>query len=112
LAEAAIANQLGRALGRWERLDLDELGYVPLAETACELMFQVTADRAERAAVIGTTNLPFSEWSQAIPNPRLFKALVDSADGPGAHHHHRRRLLSVPPHRCAARGPPMTMRKD
>ena len=48
-----------RALGRWERLDLiciDELGYVLLAETACELMFQVIADRAEKAAVIVTTN--------------------------------------------------------
>ena len=80
LAEAAHANQLSRALGRWERLDLiciDELGYVPLAETACELMFQVIADRAEKAAVIITTNLPFSEWSQVIPNPRLCKALID-----------------------------------
>jgi DNA replication protein DnaC len=58
LAEAAHANQLSRALARWERLDLiciDELGYVPLAETACELMFQVIADRAEKAAVIVTT---------------------------------------------------------
>src|SRR5579862_382725 len=80
LVEAAHANQLSRALGRWERLDLiciDELGYVPLAETACELMFQVIADRAEKAAVIVTTNLPFSEWSQVIPNPRLCKALID-----------------------------------
>src|SRR5689334_22025325 len=80
LAEAAHANQLSRALGRWERLDLiciDELGYVPLAETACELMFQVIADRAEKAAVIVTTNLPFSEWPQVIPNPRLCKALID-----------------------------------
>jgi len=88
LAEAAHANQLSRALGRWERLDLiciDELGYVrrtsrfdvPLAETACELMFQVIADRAERAAVILTSNLPFSEWSQVIPNARLCKALID-----------------------------------
>ncbi len=71
LAEATHANQLSRALGRWERLDLiciDELGYVPLAETACELMFQMIADRAEKAAVIVTTNLPFSEWSQVIPN--------------------------------------------
>jgi hypothetical protein len=50
---------------------------VPLAETACELMFQVIADRAEKAAVIVTTNLPFSEWSQVIPNPRLCKALID-----------------------------------
>ncbi len=80
LSEAAHANTLGRALGRWERLDLiciDELGYVPLAETACELMFQVIADRAEKAAVIVTTNLPFSEWPQVIPNPRLCKALID-----------------------------------
>jgi DNA replication protein DnaC len=80
LAEAAHANQLSRALGRWERLDLiciDELGYVPLAETACELIFQVIADRAERAAVIVTTNLPFSEWPQVIPNKRLCKALID-----------------------------------
>jgi DNA replication protein DnaC len=80
LVEAAHASQLSRALGRWERLDLiciDELGYVPLAETACELIFQVIADRAEKAAVIVTTNLPFSEWSQVIPNPRLCKALID-----------------------------------
>src|SRR5689334_6338492 len=80
LAEAAHANQLRRALGRWERLDLiciDEFGYVPLAGAACELMFQVIADRAEKAAVIVTTNLPFSEWSQVIPNPRLCKALID-----------------------------------
>jgi DNA replication protein DnaC len=24
-----------------------------------------------------TTNLPFSEWTQVIPNPRLCKALLD-----------------------------------
>ena len=80
LAEAAHAHQLSRALGRWERLDLiciDELGYVFLAEAACELMFQVIADRAEKAAVVVTTNLPFSEWPQIIPNPRLCKALID-----------------------------------
>jgi DNA replication protein DnaC len=28
-------------------------------------------------AVIVTTNLPFSEWSQVIPNPRLCKVLID-----------------------------------
>ena len=80
LAEAAHANQLSRTLGRWEQLDLiwiDELGYVPLAETTCEQMFQVFAGRAEKAAVIVTTNLPISEWSQVIPNPRLCKALID-----------------------------------
>jgi DNA replication protein DnaC len=80
LAEASHAHQLNRALGRWERLDLiciDELGYVPLADTAGELLFQVIADRAEKAAVIITTNLPFSEWAQVIPNARLCKAMID-----------------------------------
>ncbi|MGH9434051.1 MAG: ATP-binding protein, partial [Terriglobia bacterium] len=31
----------------------------------------------ENAAVIMTTNLPFSEWTQVIPNARLCKALLD-----------------------------------
>jgi DNA replication protein DnaC len=42
LAAAAHANQLRRALGRWEPLDLiciDEFGYVPLAGAACELNY-------------------------------------------------------------------------
>ena len=50
---------------------------VPLAEVAAELLFQVIADRAEKAAVIVTTNLPFSEWSQVFTNARLCKAVLD-----------------------------------
>src|SRR5437763_13841233 len=42
-----------------------------------EFLFQVVAERAETAAVILTTNLPFSECSQVIPNARLCKALLD-----------------------------------
>jgi hypothetical protein len=53
------------------------LGYVPLAELGAEFLFQVIADRAEQAAVLLTTNLPFSEWTQVIPNARLCKALLD-----------------------------------
>jgi DNA replication protein DnaC len=53
------------------------VGYVPLADLGAEFLFQVIADRAEKAAVIMTTNLPFSEWTQVIPNARLCKALLD-----------------------------------
>ena len=80
LVEAKHANQLSRALGRWSRYELiviDELGYVPLAEAGAELVFQVIADRAEKTAVIVTTNLPFSEWPQVFPNARLCKAMLD-----------------------------------
>ena len=54
-----------------------EVGYVPLAEVGAEFLFQVVAERAERAAVVLTTNLPFSEWTQVIPNARLCKAVLD-----------------------------------
>jgi len=80
LVEAQHHNQLGRLLGRWSRYELialDEVGYVPLAEVGAELLFQVVADRAERTALIITTNLPFSEWNQVFPNARLCKALLD-----------------------------------
>ena len=53
------------------------MGYVPLAEVGAQMLFQVIADRAEKAAVIITTNLPFSEWSSVFPNTRLCKALLD-----------------------------------
>ena len=80
MVEAKHQLQLGRALSRWARYDLialDEVGYVPLAEVGAELLFQVIAERAEKAAVIVTTNLPFSEWTTVIPNTRLCKALID-----------------------------------
>jgi DNA replication protein DnaC len=67
-------------MARWSRYDLiaiDEVGYVPLAEVGAEFLFQVIAERAKRTAVIVTTNLPFSEWTQVIPNARLCKALLD-----------------------------------
>jgi len=80
LVEAGQHHALKRVLARWLRYDLialDEVGYVPLAEIGAEFLFQVIAERAERAALIVTTNLPFSEWTQVFPNPRLCKALLD-----------------------------------
>lgn len=61
LVEAKQHNALKRVLTRWLRYDviaLDEVGYVPLAEIGAEFLFQVIAERAERAVVIVTTNLP------------------------------------------------------
>lgn len=80
LLEAQHQNQLGRALLRYVRYDLvciDELGYVPLAELGTELLFQVISERAEKASVMITTNLPFSEWTKVFTNARLCKAMLD-----------------------------------
>lgn len=80
LVEAQHHALLGRALQRWSRYDLivlDEVGYVPFAQVGAELLFQVISERAEKATLIITTNLPFSEWTQVLPNARLCKALLD-----------------------------------
>jgi DNA replication protein DnaC len=80
LVEAKHQLQLRRVMARWSRYDLiaiDEVGYVPLAEVGAEFLFQIIAERAERTGVVLTTNLPFSEWTQVIPNARLCKALLD-----------------------------------
>ena len=80
LVEAKLNNQVRRLMARWQKYELialDEVGYVPLADVGAEFLFQVISERAERAAIIVTTNLPFSEWTTVFPNPRLCKALLD-----------------------------------
>ncbi len=80
LMEAQNQLELTRVRSRWTRYDLiviDELGYVVMPDAAAELLFQVIAGRAERSAVIVTTNLPFSEWTTKFPNARLCKAMLD-----------------------------------
>ncbi len=83
MIEAQSQLQLTRVRSRWMRYDLvvlDELGYVVMPDAAAELLFQVIAGRAEQAAIIVTTNLPFSEWPSKIPNARLCKAMLDRLD--------------------------------
>ena len=80
LLEAKHRNELNRMVQRWLRYQLiviDELAYVAIPEAAAECLFQVIAGRAEAAAVIVTTNLPFSEWTTMFPNARLCRAMLD-----------------------------------
>jgi len=79
MVEAKQNNQVRRLMVCWQKYELnvlDEVGYVPLADIGAEFLFQVISDRAERAAIIVTTNLPFSEWTTVFPNPRLCEALL------------------------------------
>lgn len=80
LTEAQNKSELNRVTNRWTRYELiviDEMAYVAMPEAAAELLFQIIAGRAERAAVMVTTNLPFSEWTTMFPNARLCKAMLD-----------------------------------
>ena len=65
---------LDRFLGQLERAHLlicDELGYVSLSRGGVELLFRVFGDRYERASVLITSNLPFSEWNQIFQGERM-----------------------------------------
>lgn len=80
LAEAADERRLSRIVSRYGRLDLlclDELGYVQLDTRGSELLFQILTEREERSSIAVASNLPFSEWAQVIPDPRLAGAVID-----------------------------------
>jgi DNA replication protein DnaC len=71
---------LDRFLGQLERTHLlicDELGYVSLSRGGVELLFRVFAERYERASMLVTSNLPFSEWNQVFQGERMTGALLD-----------------------------------
>jgi len=80
LEKAQKQYTLDRFLGQLERLSLlicDELGYVSLSRGGVELLFRVFADRYERASMLVTSNLTFSEWNQIFQGERMTAALLD-----------------------------------
>jgi len=80
LEEAQKAYQLDRFLGHLDKADLlicDELSYLSFSRTGAELLFQVFADRYERASLLVTSNLPFSDWGQVFQGERMTAALLD-----------------------------------
>lgn len=80
LEEAQKQYQLDRLLAQLDKTDLlicDELGYLSFSRAGAELLFQVFADRYERASLLVTSNLPFSEWSQVFQGERMTAALLD-----------------------------------
>jgi DNA replication protein DnaC len=80
LVEAREERQLQRYLNKLSRMGLlivDELGYIPFSDTGAQLLFQVFADRYERASTLVTTNLPFAEWTRVFGDASLTAALLD-----------------------------------
>ncbi|MFA5618022.1 MAG: IS21-like element helper ATPase IstB, partial [Syntrophorhabdaceae bacterium] len=80
LIEARSERAVGRMIQKMSRfglLILDELGYVPFSREGSQLLFQLLAERYERASVIITTNLGFADWTQLFGDPTLTAALLD-----------------------------------
>jgi DNA replication protein DnaC len=62
---------------RYQLLLIDELGYVPFEREATDLLYQVIAQRYERASIAVTTNLAFTDWTQVFPDPMTASIVVD-----------------------------------
>jgi len=80
LVEAREERLLQRYLKRLDRFDLlicDELGYIPFSEQGAQLLFQVFANRYERASLLVTSNLAFAEWTKVFGEASLTAALLD-----------------------------------